>query len=366
MAENTTKITRRHFVRNSVLLTGGVALMPALLTSCKDDSDDPAINYTGNYGFREGVASFDPSASNIILWTRYTNADNESGDASVRWEIATSNAFSPLVASGTVTASATTDYTAVIDVPGLSANTKYYYRFRNERTKAESVVGETRTLPTGSQASSVKLAVVSCANFPSGLFNVYGAAAASDADVVVHLGDYIYEYGAGSYGTTSSTAALNRAHLPVTEILNLGDYRTRYRQYRSDKQLQRAHQLKPFICIWDDHEYADDAYSTGAENHQPATEGSFEDRRRAANQRGLSTCRPAPPTKTKSTVASSSATSSTCSCSTPALWAATSNWFCLITSAVLACSMPLPSARPGKTRAAQCWGPTSALGSAVP
>jgi len=284
MSEINTKITRRQFVRNSALLTGGVALLPGLLTSCKDDSDDPAINYTGNFGFREGVASFDPSASNIILWTRYTNADNESGDASVRWEIATSNAFSPLVASGTVAATAASDYTAVVDVPGLAANTKYYYRFRNERTKAESVVGETRTLPTGSQASSVKLAVVSCANFQAGLFNVYGAVAASDADAVVHLGDYIYEYGAGGYGSTGSTASLNRAHLPATEILSLSDYRTRYRQYRSDKQLQRAHQLKPFICVWDDHEYANDAYTTGAENHQPATEGNFEDRKRAANQ----------------------------------------------------------------------------------
>jgi alkaline phosphatase D len=284
MSENNTKISRRQFVRNSALLTGGVALLPALLTACKDDSDDPAINYTGNFGFKEGVASFDPSATNVILWTRYTNADNETGDASVRWEVATSNAFSSLVASGTVAAPAAADYTAVVDVPGLTANTRYYYRFRNERTKAESVVGETRTLPTGSQASSVKLAVVSCANFQAGLFNVYGAVAASDADAVVHLGDYIYEYGAGGYGTTGSTAALGRAHLPATEILSLSDYRTRYKQYRSDKQLQRAHQLKPFICVWDDHEYANDAYTTGAENHQPATEGSFDDRKRAANQ----------------------------------------------------------------------------------
>ena len=284
MSENNKKINRREFVRNTVLLSGGVALLPALLTSCKDDSDDPGINYTGNFGFREGVASFDPSASNVILWTRYTNADNETGDATLRWEVAESNAFNPLVASGTVAAPAAADYTAVVDVPGLAANKKYYYRFRSERTKAESVVGETKTLPTGSQASSVKLAVVSCANFQAGLFNVYGAVAASDADAVVHLGDYIYEYGAGGYGTTPATTGLNRAHLPANEIVSLSDYRTRYRQYRSDKQLQRAHQLKPFICVWDDHEYANNAYTTGAENHQPATEGSFEDRKRAANQ----------------------------------------------------------------------------------
>ncbi|WP_046247300.1 alkaline phosphatase D family protein [Hymenobacter terrenus] len=283
MSENNKKINRRDFVRNTVLLSGGVALLPSLLTSCNDDNDDPSVDYTGNFGFKEGVASFDPSATNVILWTRYTNADNESGDASLRWEVAESSAFSSLVASGTVVAPATADYTAVVDVPGLAANKKYYYRFRSEGTKAESVVGETKTLPTGAQASSVKLAVVSCANFQAGLFNVYGAVAASDADAVVHLGDYIYEYGAGGYGTNATTASLNRAHQPATEIISLSDYRTRYRQYRSDKQLQRAHQLKPFICVWDDHEYTNDAYTTGAENHQP-NEGTFEDRKRAANQ----------------------------------------------------------------------------------
>ncbi|WP_035558383.1 alkaline phosphatase D family protein [Hymenobacter sp. IS2118] len=284
MSQNNPKISRRAFVRNTALLSGGVALLPGFLTSCKDDDDEPAINYTGDFGFQEGVASFDPSATGVILWTRYTPATNEPGDAEVRWEVAATPAFSPLVASGTMAALAATDYTAAVDVPGLTANTKYYYRFRNERTRAESVVGETKTLPAGSQASSVKLAVVSCANYQAGLFNVYGAVAASDADAVVHLGDYIYEYGAGGYGTTPATAGLNRTHLPATEIITLSDYRTRYKQYRSDKQLQRAHQLKPFICVWDDHEYANNAYTTGAENHQPATEGSFEDRKRAANQ----------------------------------------------------------------------------------
>lgn len=284
MSDNNKIITRREFVRNTAILSGGVALLPSLLTSCKDDSDEPGIEYTGDFGFKEGVASFDPSATNVILWTRYTAATNEAGDAAITWEIAESIAFAPLVASGTVTAAATADNTAVVDVPGLTANKKYYYRFRNERTKAESVVGETKTLPTGAQASAVKLAVVSCANFQAGLFNVYGAVAASDADAVVHLGDYIYEYGAGQYGTNPTTQALNRVHLPATEILSLSDYRTRYRQYRSDKQLQRAHQLKPFICVWDDHEYANDAYNGGAENHQPATEGTFEARRLVANQ----------------------------------------------------------------------------------
>ena len=282
MASEKSSISRRKFVRTSALVSGGVALLPALLSACKDN--EPGITYTGDFGFREGVASFDPAATSIILWTRYTNAANEPDEATIRWEVSSTSDFGALVASGTAPAAASADYTVAVNATGLTANQKYYYRFRSERTATTSVVGETRTLPIGSQASSVKLAVVSCANFQAGLFNVYGAVAASDADAVVHLGDYIYEYGAGQYGTTGATAALNRLHQPATEIVSLSDYRTRYRQYRGDKQLQRAHQLKPFICIWDDHEYANDAYTTGAENHQPATEGTFDDRKRAANQ----------------------------------------------------------------------------------
>jgi alkaline phosphatase D len=282
MSSKNPSISRRKFVRSSTLVSGGVLLLPTLLAACKDN--EPDIVYTGDFGFREGVASFDPSASSVILWTRYTNAANEPDEATLAWEVSSTDAFTSLVASGMAVAAAAADYTVAVNVAGLTANQKYFYRFRNQRTATSSVVGETRTLPTGSQASSVKLAVVSCANFQAGLFNVYGAVAASDADVVVHLGDYIYEYGAGQYGTTATTAALNRVHQPATEILSLSDYRTRYRQYRSDKQLQRAHQLKPFVCIWDDHEYANDAYNTGAENHQPATEGNFEDRKRIANQ----------------------------------------------------------------------------------
>ena len=281
MAKNTTKgVTRRNFLKNTALISGGVTLLPSLLSSCADDDDGPV--YSGG-GFHEGVASFDPSATGVILWTRYTPADNEPGDALIRWELSDTASFNRLVASGTLRASTATDYTVAVDATGLAANQKYFYRFRSESSRTESVVGETRTLPLAGQASSVKMAVVSCANYQSGLFNVYGAVATSEADVVVHLGDYIYEYGRGQYGTNSSTALLNRGHLPTTEVLTLLDYRTRYRQYRSDPQLQQAHQLKPFICVWDDHELANDAYVDGAENHQ-ASEGSYAQRKQIAQQ----------------------------------------------------------------------------------
>lgn len=272
------RLNRRDFLKNTALLSGGVALLPSVLTSC---SDDDGITPPGEFGFREGVASFDPSASSVILWTRYLAA--EVGTTVIRWELAEDSSFRTLKAFGNLRATADTDYTVWVDVTGLASNKLYYYRFRNERTKAESVVGQTRTLPAAGQASSVTLAVVSCSNFQAGLFNVYGAVADSAAEVVIHLGDYIYEYGQGEYGTNPLTAGLNRAHQPATEILTLSDYRTRYRQYRSDPQLQRVHQLKPFICVWDDHESANDAYKDGAQNHQP-NEGSFEARKQASIQ----------------------------------------------------------------------------------
>ncbi|MBX0293051.1 alkaline phosphatase D family protein [Hymenobacter sp. HSC-4F20] len=280
-AKKTTPLNRRQFLRNSALLSGGVVLLPSLLTGCTEEGSLP--EYTGSFGFHEGVASFDPTATSVLLWTRYTPADNEAAEAQIRWEIAETSSFTPLTASGTATATAAADYTVRADAAGLTANKTYYYRFRNEQTKAESVVGQTRTLPTAGQVASIKLAVVSCANYQAGLFNVYGAVAESEADVVVHLGDYIYEYGQGQYGTTSATARLNRGHQPPTEILSLTDYRTRYRQYRGDQQLQRAHQLKPFVCIWDDHELTNDAYLDGAQNHQPE-EGSFAQRKQIAQQ----------------------------------------------------------------------------------
>jgi alkaline phosphatase D len=187
------------------------------------------------------------------------------------------------VASETVEVDANSDNTINVDVSNLNSNTKYYYRFRNERTQAVSITGETKTLPATGEANEVKLAIMSCANFQAGLFNVYCAVAESDVDVVVHLGDYIYEYEAGGYGTNDLTASLGREHVPAGEIIEIDEYRARYRQYRGDEQLQKAHQLKPFICVWDDHEITNDAYTDGAENHDPS-EGDYETRKMNAIQ----------------------------------------------------------------------------------
>lgn len=272
---------RRKFIKNSVIAATGVTILPATLTSCKKD-ENPFVPQ-GSFGFLEGVASFDPTQDKVILWTRYTPATNESGKPTIFLDVATDDNFSAIVASESVVIDTNSDYTINVDVSNLQSNTKYYYRFRNDIPKATSVIGQTKTLPAAGQATEVKLAVVSCANFQAGLFNVYGAVADSDAEVVIHLGDYIYEYGAGGYGTNDLTATLKREHTPSGEIVSIDDYRARYRQYRGDAQLQKAHQLKPFICVWDDHEVTNDAYKDGAENHQ-ANEGDYNTRKANAIQ----------------------------------------------------------------------------------
>jgi alkaline phosphatase D len=276
------KLSRRKFLRNTVIAATGVILFPSALTSCKKEEINDSAVFNGQ-GFNEGVASFDPSQDKVILWTRYTPASQETSKPTILLDVAKDKDFKTLVVSQSVQVDSNSDNTVHVDVSNLTSNTKYYYRFRSETTEAVSVTGETKTLPASGQASEVKIAVVSCANFPAGLFNVYGAVADSDADIVVHLGDYIYEYEIGGFGTNALTAALKREHKPAGEIIHTDEYRERYRQYRSDEQLQKAHQLKPFICVWDDHEVANDAYKDGAENHQP-DEGDFNTRKLSAIQ----------------------------------------------------------------------------------
>jgi alkaline phosphatase D len=275
-------LSRRRFIRNSVIAATGVVLLPSALTGCGNDDD---IDYgpESGYGFKEGVASFDPVQDKVVLWTRYTPAAKENGKLVIILDVAKDREFKSVIVSQSVEVDTNSDYTVHVDVSRLTSNTKYYYRFRNDATKAVSIIGETKTLPAAGETTGVKMAVLSCSNYQAGLFNVYGAVAESDADFVVHLGDYIYEYGSGGYGTNPATAMLNRAHKPEGEIISIDDYRTRYKQYRSDEQLQKAHQLKPFICVWDDHEIANDAYKDGAENHQP-NEGSYLTRKMSAIQ----------------------------------------------------------------------------------
>jgi len=239
-------------------------------------NDGTSVFYEANKKpFYHGVASGDPLATSVIIWTRVT--PNNIGDVTVKWKISTNANMSKSVKSGTITTNDARDYTVKIDVTDLAANTTYYYQF--EALKGKSIIGRTKTT-AADNTSEVKLAVVSCSNYEAGYYNAFARIAEKDdLNAVVHLGDYIYEYQPGGYGD----ASLNRKHLPAREIISLSDYRTRYAQYRLDKDFQKVHQMHPFITIWDDHEVANNVYKAGAQNHQPE-DGDFMTRKEAAKQ----------------------------------------------------------------------------------
>ncbi|WP_030724483.1 alkaline phosphatase D family protein [Streptomyces sp. NRRL S-237] len=237
--------------------------------------------------FLHGVASGDPLPDGVLLWTRVTptpEAVPGSGlgpATQVGWEVASDKGFSRIVGSGTVTASAATDHTVKVDVRGLRPQTPYWYRFTAGATV--SPVGRTLTTPAHEATTEgVRFGVVSCANWESGYFSAYRhLAARTDLHAILHLGDYIYEYQSGGYPEAKYVV---RPHEPKHEIVSLADYRTRHGTYKTDADLQALHQAHPVIAIWDDHEFANDAWAGGAENHTPGAEGEWAARAAAAKQ----------------------------------------------------------------------------------
>ncbi|WP_066528808.1 alkaline phosphatase [Erythrobacter sp. CCH5-A1] len=229
-------------------------------------------------GFTHCVASGEPAATSVLLWTRYV-ADAET---KLTWQVSETENFARPVAEGNVTASPARDWCAKGVATGLSPDRWYFYRFLAPDGTA-SPVGRTRTLPEGPSAK-FRMAVFSCSNFGFGWFNAYGhAVEANDVDLAVHLGDYIYEYERGKY-PDAGKGVPERVLAPATEIVALTDYRLRYATYRADPDLQRLHQVLPMIAVWDDHESANDSWKDGAENHQPETEGTWAARKAAAKQ----------------------------------------------------------------------------------
>lgn len=270
------KISRRELIQKSLFGFGALSL-PVAFSGCNDGSDDESSEAQAD--FLHGVASGDPLQDKVILWTRLTPVDL-SARLKVTWEIATDDQFKLNLKTGVVQTTKTDDFTVKVDATGLQADTIYYYRFHFGNKN--SPVGQTKTLPVST--NKVSFAVCSCSNYPAGYFYVYREIAKQNVDVVIHLGDYIYEYGSDGYATEDAEK-LGRT-LPSDnnkEIIKLDDYRKRYALYRQDKDLQAAHQRHPFIVIWDDHELANDTWRDGAENHQD-NEGSFSDRKLAALQ----------------------------------------------------------------------------------
>ncbi|MBC3991793.1 alkaline phosphatase D family protein [Streptomyces sp. AC563] len=275
-ASRATGITRRTAVTAAATTA---ALLPLGLPAAHAADPGPA--------FAHGVASGDPLPDGVLLWTRVTPSPDavpgsgRGAAVEVTWEVSESQDFAAPTARGSLRATADSDHTVKADVRGLRPATAYYYRFAVGDVR--SPVGRTRTAPAADASDgNVRFGVVSCANWEAGYFSAYRhLAARRDLDAVLHLGDYLYEYGTGTYPEGRDVV---RQHSPRHEIVTLADYRARHGHYRTDADLRAVHAAHPVIAIWDDHEFANDAWSGGAENHTPGAEGEWARRVAVAKQ----------------------------------------------------------------------------------
>lgn len=284
------KLTRRGLLGASGSVLGLVACSQepiidseARITVSPDDR--PA--YPGTVNFIHGVASGDPLPDSVIIWTRVTpDAAYPDVAVPVSFGVFEDAEMQRPVKYGQGYARPERDYTVKVNLTGLEADKEYFFRFNAKVTSGDvgSPIGRTRTT-AASGGAPVKFAVISCSNYPFGRFHVYREIAnTADLDAVIHLGDYLYEYGIDGYGGTVGQE-IDRNHEPPLEIVSLDDYRTRHAQYKTDADLQAAHAAAPWICTWDDHESTNNSYRSGAENHNPEqNEGNWTDRKQAAVQ----------------------------------------------------------------------------------
>ncbi|MCW2791387.1 MAG: Alkaline phosphatase [Nocardioides sp.] len=288
---------RRPLPRRTLLATGAVGAVGAGLAAAPAATATSATSAARSRGFRDffqhGVASGDPLPQAVVLWTRVTpTAASSPGSGrgpkvDVQWEVATDRRFRHVVRRGVFATGPSRDHTVKLDVTGLEPARWYFYRFRLDGVTSR--VGRTRTAPAhDALPDHLRFGVVSCANYQAGWFSAYrGLAARDDLHAVVHLGDYVYEYGPGQYGYGQDDVDI-RTHEPAHEMLSLADYRQRHAQYKRDRDLQDLHAKYAWIVTWDDHEVANDQWKSGAENHTPGHgaggEGSYRKRRARAHR----------------------------------------------------------------------------------
>jgi alkaline phosphatase D len=272
-------LNRRRFLSASAVGAVGAAVATGRSSDAAED---------GPAWFRHGVASGDPLPHAVVLWTRVTptpDATPGSGigpPIDVDWQIARDRGFRHIVNRGRVTTGPRRDHTVKVDATRLAPDTTYYYRFVADGHRSR--VGRTTTAPADEATPRrLRFGVVSCSNWQAGWFSPYRhLARRDDLDAVLHLGDYLYEYGPGEYGLGQANLDVRR-HLPKHEMVTLGDYRRRHGQYKTDPDLADLHAAAPWIVTWDDHETTNDAWREGAENHNSG-EGDWATRKAAARR----------------------------------------------------------------------------------
>ncbi|KGN30764.1 hypothetical protein N802_06035 [Knoellia sinensis KCTC 19936] len=284
----TQTVDRRSLLKGVAAATAALAVPRAF-----DPAAAAAPAAKGVFGY--GVASGDPTADAVVIWTRATPPPRRKGDPvaapgsglgasiPVRWQVSRNSRFTQVVAHGMVMTSAASDHTVKVDVAGLDAYTRYYYRFQS--LGEFSPIGRTQTAgDIEGETHALRMALVSCSNYTGGFFNAYRSIAErDDLDFVLHVGDYLYEYGNGAdrYGPDSLVGV--RDSQPATETIDLEGYRLRHALHKADADLQAAHRQHPWITIFDDHEVANNAWASGAGNHQ-GSEGDYLARRDQAMQ----------------------------------------------------------------------------------
>lgn len=262
-------LSRRHLLRGASLL-GAAAFAKPLLAA-------PWITGTTkfiDYPFKLGVASGDPLPTGFVLWTRLAPSPMDSSATGpdpipVGYEIALDEQFKKPVQSGSTVAYPENAHAVHVDVQGLLPGRPYFYRFK--AGGEISPVGRAMTTPAlGSDVDSYKFAFASCQNYETGYFKAYRDMVAQDANLIVHLGDYIYEesYGAGTRRS------------PITAARSLDEYRRLHAYYKLDKDLQLGHAHTSWLFTWDDHEVANDYAADKDEDFEPVE--SFLKRRAAA------------------------------------------------------------------------------------
>jgi alkaline phosphatase D len=258
--------------RQAIKITsvGAIGLSASISSSCSKNT----------YSFNHGVASGDPLEDRVILWTRVT--PQQAGPVEVILEVSENKNFSKVAYSKKLNTSSLSDYTIKYDFLAkqyCNSDNGFFYRFRAGNSVSET--GRSKTF--SKNIRSAKIAIFSCSNFPAGYFNAYQAAAEKNGlDLWLHLGDYLYEYPMGGYATENAEK-LGRIPIPIHEMITLSDYRQRHAQYKLDQGSIALHKHAPLIAVWDDHEFSNDAWKRGAENHsEDGSEGDFYARRSAA------------------------------------------------------------------------------------
>ena len=258
---------RRQAIKISSL--GAIGFSASINTGCSNNA----------FSFDHGVASGDPTQERVILWTRVT--PKKVGPIEVVLEISEKEDFSKVVFKRKLNTSSLADYTIKYDFKAskyCKSHQGFFYRFKAGNVFSE--VGKSRTFSAETQ--SVKIGIFSCSNYPAGYFNVYEAAAKDNLDLWLHLGDYLYEYPMGGYATNVAKK-LGRTPVPPHEMISLSDYRQRHAQYKTDHGSKELHKNAPLVAVWDDHEFTNDTWKKGAENHSmDGSEGDFFARRSAA------------------------------------------------------------------------------------